>query len=81
MEPPYAVEVSACCTGCGVCVEVCPTDVLRLDGTSQRPFMAYALDCQACFVCQFDCPFEAIRVRHRLRDSSAPACATAGSPA
>ena len=81
MEPPYEVVVSACCTGCGVCVETCPTDVLRLDQASRRAFMAYALDCQACFVCQFDCPFEAIRVRHRGRDGTVLAGAAAASPA
>ena len=66
MEPPYLVEVSAACTGCGVCVDTCPTDVLRLDAASGRPIMAYALDCEACFICQFDCPYEAIRVHHRV---------------
>ena len=57
------VEVNKiACTGCGVCVEICPTDVLRLNGQN-KAFMAYPEDCQACFVCQWDCAFQAIRVR------------------
>ncbi|MBI2372340.1 MAG: ferredoxin family protein [Deltaproteobacteria bacterium] len=52
------------CTGCGVCVETCPTDVLRMrgEGPDAKAIVAYPADCQACFVCQFDCPYEAIRV-------------------
>ncbi len=62
------IEVSrSACTGCGVCVETCPTDVLRLDNEN-KAFMAYAEDCQACFVCQWDCAFEAIRVRMATAD-------------
>lgn len=57
------VEVNRrACTGCGVCVETCPTDVLRLDG-EKIAYMAYPGDCQGCFVCQWDCSYEAIRVR------------------
>ena len=56
------VEVNGkACTGCGVCVETCPTDVLRLD-TNQKAVMAYPEDCQGCFVCQWDCAYGAIRV-------------------
>lgn len=62
-----SVEVNkAACTGCAVCVETCPTDVLRLD-QEQKAFMAYAEDCQGCFICQWDCSFEAIRVMIRYR--------------
>lgn len=57
------VEVSeSACTGCGVCVDTCPTDVLRLN-PDHKAFMAYPRDCQGCFVCQWDCAYGAIRVR------------------
>ena len=57
------VEVNPnACTGCGVCVETCPTDVLRLD-RAQKAHMAYAEDCQGCFVCEWDCAYEAIHVK------------------
>jgi NAD-dependent dihydropyrimidine dehydrogenase PreA subunit len=59
------LEVNApACTGCGVCVEVCPTDVLRLDAAGTA-YAAWLEDCQVCFLCEFDCPWEAIRVHPR----------------
>lgn len=59
------VEVNRiACTGCGVCVETCPTDVLRLDA-EKKAIMAYSEDCQGCFICQWDCSFEAVRVHVR----------------
>ena len=57
------IEINkAACTGCDVCVEICPTDVLRLDA-GKKAFAAYEEDCQACFLCEWDCAFEAIRIR------------------
>jgi len=57
------IEINkAACTGCDVCVEICPTDVLRLD-SGKKAFAAYEEDCQACFLCEWDCAFEAIRIR------------------
>ena len=61
---PYVEVNKIACTGCGVCMETCPTDVLRLD-QEKKAFMAYPEDCQGCFVCQWDCKFEALRVRVR----------------
>ncbi len=59
------VEVNrTACTGCGVCVETCPPDVLRMD-EQNKAVVAYPDDCQGCFVCQWDCKFEALRVRLR----------------
>ena len=56
------VEVNdRACTGCGVCVETCPTDVLRLNDL-HKAVMAYPGDCQGCFVCQWDCAYGAIHV-------------------
>lgn len=63
--PAPTVEINvAACTGCSVCVDVCPTDVLRLDAR-RLAYTAYPEDCQGCFLCEFDCAFEAIRVRLR----------------
>jgi NAD-dependent dihydropyrimidine dehydrogenase PreA subunit len=53
------------CTGCGICVESCPMDVLRMNERVDEPraFVAYADDCQACMLCVFDCPRRAVEVR------------------
>jgi NAD-dependent dihydropyrimidine dehydrogenase PreA subunit len=50
------------CDGCGICIDSCPTDVLRLDTGSEKVTVAYANDCQACYLCQDDCPQKAIVV-------------------
>ncbi|HLE02542.1 MAG TPA: 4Fe-4S binding protein [Dehalococcoidia bacterium] len=51
----------AACNGCGICVESCPTDVIRMDGEG-RAYAAYPEDCQACYLCVFDCALEAISI-------------------
>jgi NAD-dependent dihydropyrimidine dehydrogenase PreA subunit len=49
------IDVSGC-TGCGICVEYCPMDVLRMDDDSQKAFIKYIRDCQGCFLCERVCP-------------------------
>lgn len=57
------------CTGCGVCVETCPTDVFRLDRSLGKAYVAYPEDCQACFICVIDCAWDgAVLVRVRMGD-------------
>ncbi len=51
------------CTGCGACVNSCPTDVIRMQADKAR--VSYAEDCQGCFLCEFDCPVDAIFVQPR----------------
>jgi NAD-dependent dihydropyrimidine dehydrogenase PreA subunit len=50
------------CTGCGLCVESCQTDVLRLDEEREKAYIAYLRDCQSCYFCEYSCPEEAIYV-------------------
>lgn len=50
------------CTGCGICVESCPMDVLRLDPKKKRAVIAYPEDCQVCHLCQHFCPAGAIEI-------------------
>lgn len=47
------------CSSCGVCINLCPRDVLRLDNRGY-PYMAYRDDCWYCDVCRFVCSREAI---------------------
>jgi len=48
------------CTGCGDCVEVCPTDCLALAGPV--PWLPRPRDCISCAACQLICPEAAIVV-------------------
>lgn len=54
------VDISLC-NGCGICVNVCPMDVLRMDQESNKAFIKYLRDCQSCFLCERECPEDAIR--------------------
>ena len=49
------------CVGCGLCVEICPLDVLRL-GASGKACIAYPEDCMTCYECELGCAYEAIDV-------------------
>ena len=49
------------CTGCNLCVKVCPTNVFdELEG--EAPIIARQEDCQTCFQCEVWCPFDALFV-------------------
>ncbi len=50
------------CNGCGLCVQGCPMDVLRMDAESGLAKMLHVQDCQTCYVCEEDCPRGAIYV-------------------
>jgi NAD-dependent dihydropyrimidine dehydrogenase PreA subunit len=50
------------CNGCGICVEICPLDVLRMDRERKTAFIKYIEDCQSCFLCEVECPADAIEV-------------------
>jgi NAD-dependent dihydropyrimidine dehydrogenase PreA subunit len=49
------------CIRCGVCVEVCPMNVL--DGAvGVTPVIARQNDCETCFMCELYCPADALFV-------------------
>jgi len=47
------------CNRCGICVEMCPMDVIRF-GEQGYPYMRYRDDCWYCDACVFLCPRQAI---------------------
>ena len=47
------------CIGCGVCVEMCPEDVLELQG--EVATVINLDDCIECEACQVNCEYEAIQ--------------------
>lgn len=49
------------CTSCGICVEVCPTNVFDL-GANGLPVIARQADCQTCFMCELYCKADALYV-------------------
>lgn len=46
------------CIGCGVCVQSCMNDVIRMK--AGKAHIVYQEDCSQCFSCVEDCPREAI---------------------
>ncbi len=50
------------CQGCRICVDICPTDVLRWDDENLIPEIVYLEDCQLCDLCVIECPDDAITV-------------------
>ncbi len=50
------------CSACGICVDICPMDVIRMDKETKKPFIKYLRDCQSCFLCELECPEGAIYV-------------------
>lgn len=49
------------CTGCGMCVEVCPHNVFEIENKKARIVDRDA--CMECGACALNCPTEAIDVR------------------
>ena len=49
------------CTGCGMCVEVCPRGVFALNG--KKAFIEDRDACIECGACMRNCAFNAINVR------------------
>ena len=49
------------CTGCGVCVSVCPMNVISKEG--QKPEWTDRKNCATCFACIHYCPSKAVRFR------------------
>ncbi len=49
------------CTGCGDCVEVCPTQCLVM--ANPHPWLARPRDCVGCAACELVCPTDAIQMQ------------------
>jgi NAD-dependent dihydropyrimidine dehydrogenase PreA subunit len=54
------------CISCGVCVQSCPTDVLKMDPETGKARAVYPGDCCVCLLCVEDCPADCIDVDEQL---------------
>ena len=50
------------CDGCGICVNTCWIDVIRMDEKEKKAVIKYPEDCVVCTFCEQDCPQHAIYV-------------------
>lgn len=51
------------CIGCGICVDICPLQVLKQDQPKETPRVLYGDECWHCNACVLDCPKTAISLR------------------
>lgn len=59
------------CNGCGICVDICPLDVFRMDEKGEKGIIKYSDDCMTCFECELNCPMGAIYV-HPFKEEFPP---------
>ncbi|OGS51264.1 MAG: disulfide reductase [Euryarchaeota archaeon RBG_16_68_12] len=53
------------CTGCGLCVKVCPYNAIRMEGEGKgRKARVIEAACAGCGTCGAECMFDAIEMRH-----------------
>ena len=48
------------CDGCGICVDSCMVDVIRMDEEGKKAIIRYPEDCITCGLCEIECPQKAI---------------------
>jgi NAD-dependent dihydropyrimidine dehydrogenase PreA subunit len=49
------------CIGCGTCVDVCSSDVIRMN-ENEKAVIKYPDECMVCLYCEEECPVNAIYV-------------------
>jgi NAD-dependent dihydropyrimidine dehydrogenase PreA subunit len=50
------------CNGCGICINTCTVDVIRMDKDLKKAVIKYPEECICCAFCELDCPQKAIYV-------------------
>lgn len=55
------LKIKDSCTGCGICVKICPVQALSI---SEEKRAVVSEDCTLCSICVDSCPFESLEVHH-----------------
>lgn len=50
------------CVGCGLCYEICPQDVFRMNAELKKSVIAYPEDCINCQQCFVNCPGKSLAI-------------------
>jgi len=50
------------CTGCGVCADICPKEILHLDKKTGKCRVTDETKCDELAGCEKNCPVKAIRI-------------------
>ena len=57
------------CSGCAICISLCPFDALKLKEDSKKPTLEIDdLKCKRCGVCVTACPSSAITIKDNLKE-------------
>lgn len=51
------------CVGCGVCADICPTQVFMRSKEKETPRVAFPDECWHCNACVLDCKQQAVSLR------------------
>lgn len=72
------------CTGCGVCDDVCPADVIHMEPTTvpadlaglrmidRLPVIRFREHCITCFSCEIFCPEQIVDVHPSVKNRPRP---------
>jgi heterodisulfide reductase subunit A len=52
------------CTGCGICVKVCPYNAITMDTSNGKHAIVTTAACSGCGTCAAECPADAILTHH-----------------
>ncbi len=63
LEPVTAIADESLCSGCRICVSLCPYKAISFDKIEKRIMINDVL-CRGCGICPAACPSGAIRARH-----------------
>ena len=64
-NPGQVDLVESRCTGAAECVQVCPRDVLQMNGQRRKVEIARPEQCIQCGACVVQCPQDALRFRYQ----------------